>query len=310
MNRLKAFFFYVFLWMVRVVPACFYLPVVKTGIRAFYAFNRKAEKYALDTLTRAYGHGFSAEEKKRLARDSFLNLADGLAGFIFSFSRPGMTRDIFDFDGQEKLTAALAAGRGAVIGIAHFGPFAWMLYRFIAEGYLVSVVARPPRGKFLKEKFRDAFRHVGLKVILSVPIRSCVVESVRVIEAGELLFMPVDQNYGGPGRLFVDFFGVPAATAPGPVMYARKTGAPLLMAFAVPDGRNKFRIRIEGPLELARTNDERQDLLVNTRAFTAMVEKYVREYPDQWSWLHRRWKCVPRENESLVQTAGNRGDNT
>ena len=140
-------------------------------------------------------------------------------------------------------------------------------------------------------------RHMGIKVILSTPVRACIAESIRAIEAGELLFMPVDQNYGASGRIFVNFFGKPAATAPGPVMYAQKTGAPLLMAFALPAGQGKFKIQIEGPLDLVRTGDDRRDLLTNTQAFTAVVEKYIREYPEQWSWLHRRWKCVPRENE-------------
>lgn len=298
MNRLKPFFLYFFLWLVRVTPAGIYFPLTRFGIRLFYALNRKAEKYALETLARAFGGGLGLAEKKRLARASFLNLADGLAGFIFTFARPALSNNVFDFDGEEKIAAALAGSGGAVIGIAHFGPFAWMLFRFISAGYRVNVVAKPPRGGFLKEKFRDSFRHTGLKVILSTPVRACIAESLRAISAGELVFMPVDQNYGAAGRIFVDFFGLPAATAPGPVIYAQKTGAPLLMAFAVPAASpGKFRIRIEGPLDLVCTGNERADLLANTQAFTSVVEKYVRRYPEQWSWLHRRWKCVPRENE-------------
>ncbi|MEI6438517.1 MAG: lysophospholipid acyltransferase family protein [Candidatus Omnitrophota bacterium] len=300
MNSVKSFFFYAFLWLVRVTPAGLYFPFTRFGIRFFYALNPKAERYAVGTLSRVYGDQIGIAEKKRLARASFLNLADGLAGFIFTFSRPEFSRGTFDLEGLDKLAAAKAAGKGAVIGIAHFGPFAWMMYRFIAEGYKAGVVAKPPRGEFLRGKFADAFRHIGLKVILSTPVRSCIVESIRALNAGELLFMPVDQNYGAAGRIFVNFFGQPAATAPGPVMYAQKTGAPLLMAFALPAGPNKFKIVIEGPLVLVKTGDERRDLVVNTQAFTAMVEKYVRQYPEQWSWLHRRWKCVPRENEGVL----------
>lgn len=297
MNWLNSLFFYTFLWLVRVTPAVIYFPVARCGVRFFYAINRKAERYALETLTCAFGDGLDPAAKKRLARTSFLNLADGLAGYIFTFARPALALPVFDFEGQDKIASALARGKGAVIGIAHFGPFAWMMFRFIAEGYKVSVVAKPPRGGFLREKFRDSFRHTGVNVILSTPVRACIVESMQAIEAGHLVFMPVDQNYGAAGRIFVNFFGKPAATAPGPVMYAQKTGVPLLMAFALPSGEGKFKIVIEGPLELVRTGDERRDLVVNTQAFTAVVEQYVRRYPEQWSWLHRRWKCVPRDNE-------------
>ncbi|MBF0387527.1 MAG: lysophospholipid acyltransferase family protein [Candidatus Omnitrophica bacterium] len=298
MNGIKSFFFYFFLWLVRVTPACIYFPFVWLMVRVFYLLNRKAEKYALETLGLAFGDAIDIKEKKRLARVSFLNLADGLAGFVHTFDRPERSNGLFEFNGIEKLSAALAKGKGAVIGIAHFGPFAWMMFRFVSAGYRVSVVAKPPRGEFLRNKFRDAFRHTGIKVILSTPVRACISESIRAIEAGELLFMPVDQNYGAAGRIFVDFFGHPAATAPGPVIYAQKTGVPLFMAFALPEGK-KFRIVIEGPLEFVSTGDERADLAANTRAFTAMTEDYIKKYPEQWSWLHRRWKCVPRESEAL-----------
>ncbi|MBF0593407.1 MAG: lysophospholipid acyltransferase family protein [Candidatus Omnitrophica bacterium] len=298
MNVVYLFFFYLFLGLVRILPAWIYFPLARAGVRVFYVINVKAERYALETLDRAYGEAITPAEKKRLARVSFLNLADGLAGFIFSFSRPAFSKRFFDFEGLEKVSPAVAQGKGVIIGVSHFGPFAWMMYRFIAEGYRVSVVAKPPRGEFLKKKFQESARHAGgLKVILSTPVRACVAESLRSIESGELLFMPLDQNYGAAGRLFVNFFGYPAATAPGPVMYAARTKAPLLMAFALPEGKDKFKIVIEGPLGLVATGDERADLAANTQMFTAMVERYVRQYPEQWSWMHRRWKCVPRENE-------------
>lgn len=300
MKWLYSFLFYAFLWLVRVTPAWVYFPLAAAGVRLFYAFNRKAQQHAIESLGIAFGSQMDRAAQKRLARVSFLNLADGLAGFIFTIGRPELSRGKFTFEGLEKVDAALAKGKGVVIGIAHFGPFVWMLCRFIAQGYKVNVVAKPPRGEFWRKKFQDSFRHTkGLNVILSTPIRTCIVESVRAIESGQLLFMPVDQNYGAAGRVFVPFFGRMAATAPGPAVYTAKTGVPLLMAFAVPD-KDGFRIMIEGPVELVRTQDERSDLLTNTRAFTAVVERYIREYPEQWSWMHRRWKCVPKENEGMV----------
>ena len=80
-----SFFFYLFLGLVRVLPAFIYFPFAQAGVRVFYAFNRHAKKHAVEGLTVAFGDKISLEEKKRLARVSFLNLADGLAGFIFTF---------------------------------------------------------------------------------------------------------------------------------------------------------------------------------------------------------------------------------
>ncbi len=298
MTAVYSFFFYSFLNIVRFTPAFLYFPLTRVALRIFYALNHKAQRHALESLTLAYGVRIGSDEKKRLARASFLNLADGLAGFIFTIGRPLRSKKNFEFDGIEKLAIALSSGQGAVVGVAHFGPFVWMLFRFIAEGYRVSVVAKPPRGEFLREKFRDSFQHTGgLNVILSTPVRTCIVESLQALKSGQLLFMPVDQNYGAAGRIFVRFFGRMAATAPGPAVYAAKTGAPLFMAFAVPTVNDQFKIRIEGPIKLDNTGDERRDLVTNTQRFTSVVEEYVRDYPEQWAWLHRRWKCEPRENE-------------
>jgi len=301
---LYSFFFHVFLGVVRITPSMIYFPVVKVLLRLFYVFSPGAKRNALESLTIAFGAALGLAEKCRLARVSFLNLAEGLAGFIYTFGRPEFAKRYFEFDVDDlvKFKALTANGRGAVIGVAHFGPFVWMMYRFIAEGYRVSVVAKPPRGAFLRAKFSDAFRYIGVRVILSSPLRQSVAESLRAINAGELLFMPVDQNYGAAGRLFVPFFGKPAATAPGPVIYAQKTGVPFFMAFALPAGGGKFRIKFEGPLKYSQTGDERADLTANTGMFTKIVEDYARQYPEQWSWLHRRWKCVPRDNERASVT--------
>jgi KDO2-lipid IV(A) lauroyltransferase len=286
--------------VIRFIPAFIFFPVVRFGLRVFYCFNRAAQRNAWLSLTAAFGDGISGQEKRRLARRSFLNLSEGLAAFVFMSSRPDTSRAIFEFEGLERLKAAVSPGKGAVIGIAHFGPFVTMLLRFISEGFQVSVVARTPRGTVLKEKFRQSSRYVkGMDVILSTPLRQCILTSIGALGSGRLLVMPVDQNYGAAGRVFVPFFGHPAATAPGPVIVAQRTGSAFFMAFAVPSGSGKFRIVIEGPLECARTGDERRDLTVNTGMFTALVEQYVRRYPEQWSWLHRRWKCVPKDNERV-----------
>lgn len=292
--------FHVFLFVVKVLPAWIYFPLSKLGVRLFYHIHPRAKKYACETLTVAFGDTLSPAERARLARRSFLSLGDGIAGFIYTIGRPWITERLFDIEGESHLKEALAKGKGVVVGIAHFGPFVWMLMRFIAAGYGVNVVARPPRGKFWEKTFRSARKYQSqFNVILSVPMRQCVTESLALLKRNEIVFMPVDQNYGANGRIFVPFFGRLAATAPGPAIFSARSGAPLLMAFAVPAGTGRFRIIIEKLVPLAATGDERRDLTANTRYFTAVVEKYIRDHADQWSWIHRRWKTTPKEGEAL-----------
>jgi KDO2-lipid IV(A) lauroyltransferase len=108
--------------------------------------------------------------------------------------------------------------------------------------------------------------------------------------------MPVDQNYGGPGRIFVDFFGRKAATAAGPAAYAFKTGAALLTAFAYPLGRGRWKVVIK-PVHFDPDMPEREAVRAATQEMTSRVEAAAREYPGEWVWMHRRWKAVPKPGE-------------
>ncbi len=155
---------------------------------------------------------------------------------------------------------------------------------------------RPPRSEALRKDLisrRDTF---APQPIYSTPIRECVVACSQVLRRNEVLVMPVDQNYGGPGRVFVDFFGRKAATAAGPAAYAAKTGAALLTAFARPNGRGRWKITV-APVAIDRTVPEQEAILKATQEITARVEAEARANPGEWSWMHRRWKAVPREGE-------------
>lgn len=300
------FLYYVFFLPARMLPVSVYLFCTRSFFVFIYHVGKKPRKHALESLTMAYGDTISHLEKERLAWTSFLALGQGIAYFLYVVGRPHLLKDYFDVDSLERLNICLAQGKGVVIGTAHLGPFVSMLIALSHLGYKVNVVARPIRAFFWGQKFQDFQKNFsGFNLIFSSPLRSCVTASLAALHRNELLFMPVDQNYGAAGRVFVPFFGHLAATAPGPVVYARRTGAPLLMAFAVPQGKG-FKIVFEGPLEQVGTDDEQADIVTNTRCFTEIVEKYIRCYPDQWSWMHRRWKTEPRANE-LVGTKSRKG---
>jgi len=104
----------------------------------------------------------------------------------------------------------------------------------------------------------------------------------------------MDTNMTPPQGAFVDFFGVPACTATGIARVALHTGAAVVPAFCLwDDDLEKYKIRFEPPLTLVRTGDDDADALANTATFTKEVERYVSKYPDQWLWVHRRWKTRP-----------------
>jgi KDO2-lipid IV(A) lauroyltransferase len=92
--------------------------------------------------------------------------------------------------------------------------------------------------------------------------------------------------------VFVDFFNRPAYTPAGPIVISQKTGAPLLPVFMVRQPDNTHLMIIEPALKLQATGQRQQDLIENTQRFTHIIETYIRRYPEQWIWMHDRWKTV------------------
>ena len=296
-----AFFFSLLLGLLRLLPWWVFRPFASGVIRILYTFSPKLRRNSMETLDVAFGPGMPITQKKRLAARSFIHLAEGIAWFIYAIGHPRLTEKFFVWEGEGKeyLDQVLARGKGAVIAVAHFGPFVWMLQHFANHGYKTNIVMRPPRSAFFKARFLEACELLRMNFIYSVPLRACVVDSFAALARGELVFMPIDQNYGGSGRVFVDFFGRKAATAPGVVGYGLKTGAPVLMAYCIPLADGRFKIKIEPELAITGDLDERSVLVRNMALLTSRLEGLIRQYPDQWSWMHRRWKAVPREGEIL-----------
>lgn len=283
--------------VIRFLPYRLYHALAWVGAWAIYGLSPRLRRNAIESLTIAFGETISLRAKEAVARASFLNLTLGIADLVFYIARPGRAADVFTLEGGEHLAEARRKGAGAVVAIAHLGPFAAMLFKFLYEGYKVWVVMRPPRSKALREDLVDRRDTFAPQPVYSTPVRECVVACFQVLRRNEVLAMPVDQNYGGPGRVFVEFFGRKAATAAGPAAYAAKTGAALLTAFARPDGQGRWKITL-APVAIDRTIPENDAVRQATQEITARVEAEARANPGQWSWMHRRWKAVPREGEA------------
>jgi KDO2-lipid IV(A) lauroyltransferase len=296
-KTLGSFIFEFFMALMRFMPFWLYRFLVKVGMLVFYAFSGRLRRNALESLTIAFGDKLSPEEKKKISRRCFQNLARGLGEYAYAFEHPDICDKCFSLVGKEHLDRAMREGKGAVIAIAHIGTFAAMLLHFVRNGFKTNVVMRPPRNPGFREKIGNGRERVGLNVIFTSPLKSCIVECYRALERNELLAMPIDQNYGGAGRVFVDFFGRLAGTAPGVISYAVKVGSPVLFAYVLPEKKGHFRIVVEPPMDIVRKPTDRETLVYNTGVLTSRLERLIRGNIEQWSWMHKRWKAVPREGE-------------
>ncbi len=231
-------------------------------------------------------------ERDEILRGCFLNLGR-LLGEVSHFPRatPESLRAIIECEGLEHLEAARARGRGVILFTGHLGAWELSSFALSAFGYPMSFLVRRidnPLVENLIEKTRTRFGN------RSIDKRSAARAMLRVLRAGGMLGILVDLNTQPHEGVFVNFFGIPASTTIGLASLALRTDASVLPIFVPWDEkRRRFLMRIEPPLVIDRTGDEREDMRQLTARFTSVIEKYVRQYPDQWLWIHKRWNTRP-----------------
>ncbi|MDP2653713.1 MAG: lysophospholipid acyltransferase family protein [Candidatus Omnitrophota bacterium] len=284
---------YVSSWLINRLPYPLFKAIMHFFITVGFLFTVRQKRIARESLRIAFGKEKSPAEINRIVRICFENFGRGMVELIYYMSHPAMIRANVQIDGKENLEAALRQGRGVVVVSAHFGNFPLMLLRLVQEGYKTSAIIRPARDQEIEKYFLQERDRLGLNTIYSHPRKECVDNSIRALRNNELVFIPLDQNFGSGAGVFVDFFGQQAATATGPVVFARRTGAALVPMFIVREGEDRHRIIIEPAMPLEEKADDEAMLVANVAKITKIIETYVRRYPHEWGWMHRRWKCQP-----------------
>ncbi len=208
---------------------------------------------------------------------------------------PQYTKENIDrtvlLDGFENFASAQAKGKGVLFLTGHMS--AWELAPFAQAlfGYPLHFLARAidnPRVDALVTRYRC------LSGNLPVEKNQSARAVLKVLAAGGTVGILADHNTLLAEGVFVDFFGVPACTTAGLARFALHTGAAVVPGFLHWDAAlRKYRLCFEPAVELVRTGDDATDIRENTQRFMRVVENYVRNYPDQWLWLHRRWNERP-----------------
>jgi len=193
-------------------------------------------------------------------------------------------------EGGEHVEAAYRGGRGVVFPTAHLGN--WEMHG-VAHGHLfgpIGVIARPLDNPALDRRLVDFRRSPGNTVIYK---RQALGQVMRLLKDNRGVAIVIDQNVQEGDGVFVDFFGRKAATTTVAAALALKTGCALLPGHTelLPDGR--YRLSYEPPVVVEPTGDRGADLLRVTQRLTSIIEGWVRRTPEQWLWLHRRWKTRP-----------------
>ncbi len=201
------------------------------------------------------------------------------------------------YDGFENFERALARGKGVLFLTAHLGGWELSAFTHSLYGHPLHIVMRPLDNVYLDSLMR---RYRTMHGNSTVDKDDFVRGLLSAMKAGETVGILMDTNMTPPQGVFTDFFGIPACTASGLARIALRTDAAVVPGFTIWDpGLRKYRLRFDPALKLVRTGNDDADVLANTTLFTKVIEDYVRKYPDQWLWVHRRWKTRPAGEAAL-----------
>jgi KDO2-lipid IV(A) lauroyltransferase len=240
----------------------------------------------------------SARERKEMLRGVFRSLGRQLVEFCrMRRYTAENTRGWIRTEGLDHYLAAKARGKGVLIVTGHMG--AWELSSFYHSlmGYPMSMVARPLDNRRL-DAFVNGIRCLhGNRVLPKDDFARGLLTAMR---KGETVGILMDTNMTPPQGVFVSFFGKHACTASGVARVALKTGAAVLPGFMVWEEAERRYVLHFGPqLTFERTMDEEADIVAATQQCTSAIESWIRRYPDQWLWIHRRWKTRPAGETGL-----------
>ena len=231
-------------------------------------------------------------QRSRIIRELFVGFGRHLAEFcMFPRYTAENARSVALYDGFENYAAAREAGRGVLLLTAHLG--AWEIGSFVHSifGNPIKIVVRRldnPQVDALVERYRTLH---GNQTFAKEDFARGLLAAMK---AGETVGILMDTNMTPPQGVFVGFFSTLACTASGMARVALRSGAAVVPSFTIWDKRlKKYRVRFDPALQLVSTGNDDADAVTNTALFNRVIQDYVTRYPEQWLWVHRRWKTRP-----------------
>ena len=264
---------------------------------AVYLVHARLRRVGMRNLALAFPEKTELE-RARILRGVFISLGRQLAE-VCQFPKYTLenVEQVVVYDGLENYERAYARGKGVLFLTAHFGAWELSAFAHSLHGHWLHVVMRPMDNPYLDRLIQSYRTMHGNK---TVGKDDFVRGLLAAMKAGEIVGILMDTNMTPPQGVFVNFFGIPACTASGLARIALRTDAAVVPGFTIWDeALGKYRLRFDPAVELVRTGELEADIVANTQTFTKVIEDYVRKYPEQWLWVHRRWKTRPEGETGL-----------
>ncbi|MCE5198716.1 MAG: lysophospholipid acyltransferase family protein [Armatimonadota bacterium] len=262
---------------------------------AFYVCSKRYRTVALKNLARVFGNEKNRAEIEAIAKNVFRHFTRSAFEFFYLLALSQKQIDeMVNIQGKEHLDNALAKGNGCIIITGHYGNWELMARKLVILGYKINVIARDsddPGMTGITTRIRE---QGGYRVFdRDQPI----IGAFRALKNNEILGILPDQN--DSSGIFVDFFGIPVATAVGPATLSLRSGAPLVPIFCARAEDGRYCATVYPKIEFQPSGNNEKDIHDLTGLINKAIEREVRRNPSQWLWIHDRWKLSPNKEENI-----------
>ena len=292
----------VLLVIIRVLPRKVSMQIAASLGSLTFRLMKEERIKTISNLTIAYGEEKTAAEIAAMAKEVWVNLGKSGVEFAIKMGQEDPEEFFKDLEvrGNEYLQEAIQRGKGVLALISHMG-----CWEGTAMGLPMLGIPAYAIGKKLGNEKLNAllFESRGKKGVPTLARGSSYKTILRTLRENNLIGILIDQDTEVRG-VFVDFYGKPAYTPIWAAMLAMDSGAPVLPMFYIKKPDDTYEFIIEKEIPLVMTGNRRQDMEENTRRFHVVIEKYIKQYPTQWVWMHNRWKTTPEMVEEKKKRKG------
>lgn len=256
----------------------------------FGSVLRHRRKDAAEALRRSFPEK-TEEERAAIIRQMYRNLGMNL---IEEFRLPSVTRQYLEenilWEGEAFSHTVLDAGKGLLVLSAHLGNFDLLCTFAPKFNFPTTVITKNIKNSTINQLWMDARSRFGLKF---VPAHNSYRQCLTALRKNEIVAFVLDQNMIDTEGVFVDFFGKKACTSPGLAYMSAQSGAAVVPVFMIRLANGRHLIKALPPIP-PPPDRKPETIHAFTQLYTKVIEDIIRQYPDQWIWIHRRWKTVPK----------------
>ncbi len=250
---------------------------------------KSRRQIALENLRYAFGREKSDEELKAIALGSMQNLVKVAFEFIH-IPQILKKQDVkWKVEGAEHVWKALEKKKGVILTVSHFGNWELMGLATAREGLPLHAIARPIKNPYVYSYIKHLRKLAGFE---SIDKDGAARATIKLLKQNQLIAMLIDQHER-QGGVWVDFFGRKASTTSLPAMLALKYKVPILPTYFYRGAPDFFLDHFGKPFPLIRTGNYEADLIANTQQYVSHIENEIRKRPEDWLWMHRRWRKPP-----------------